>query len=419
MNIGSNSISLRRLSILTLLGFSSGLPLSLTSGTLQAWFTQAGIDIETIGMLSLIGIPYALKFLWAPLLDKYAISKFGRRRSWMLLSQCLIAFAICALAFLSPTEHHLMMASVALFIAFFSATQDIAVDAYRTELLEVHERGVGVGLAVAAYRFALVFAGAGALFISSKAGFGNAYLVMALAMAVGITASLLGPEPKVLQPKLNLAGSFWHPLRDILSRTNWRLLIALVVCYKLGDAFAEKLAISFLLRELDFSLNEIGALYQSIGIAAAVVGGLLGGVLMLRLRLFQALLAFGFLQMLTNIGFVILAVWGKSYSALIAVVIAENLFGGMGTAAFIAFIMALCTSKFTASQFALFTAVASLGRIFAGPLAGEFVEAYGWRDFFVATVCIGLIPIVLLMVLKSTIEELDRGRLSGDEYASD
>ncbi len=417
MKTESHSISVRRLSILTLLGFSSGLPLSLTGGTLQAWFTQAGIDVKTIGLLSRIGIPYALKFLWAPLLDRYAISPLGRRRSWMLVSQFSIALGICVLAILAPAEHHLAMASIALVIAFFSATEDIAVDAYRTELLKAHERGVGVGLAVAAYRLALIFAGAGALFLASSYGFSNAYLVMAAAMAVGISASLFGTEPMVSQRTINFSESFWQPLKDILERKQWLLLLALVVCYKLGDAFAEKLAMTFLLRELEFSLNEVGALYQSVGIASAVIGGLLGGVLMLRLSLFKALFVFGLLQMLTNIGFVLLAIWGKSYAFMVAVVISENVFGGMGTAAFIALIMALCNVRFTASQFALFTAFASLGRVFSGPAAGAIVKNYGWVDFFSFTVFVGLIPLVLLGILKPTIIKLEQSIDEEDAHA--
>lgn len=419
MKTESHRISVRRLSILTLLGFSSGLPLSLTGGTLQAWFTQAGIDVKTIGLLSLVGIPYALKFLWAPLLDRYAISSLGRRRSWMLVSQCFITLGICILAILAPAEQHLAMASIALVIAFFSATQDIAVDAYRTELLKAHERGVGVGLAVAAYRLALIFAGAGALFLASSYGFSNAYLVMAAAMAVGISASLFGTEPMVSQRTINFSESFWQPLKDILVRKQWLLLLALVVSYKLGDAFAEKLAMTFLLRELEFSLNEVGALYQSVGITSAVIGGLLGGVLMLRLSLFKALFVFGLLQMLTNIGFVLLAIWGKSYALMVAVVISENVFGGMGTAAFIALIMALCNVRFTASQFALFTAFASLGRVFSGPAAGAIVKNYGWVDFFSFTVFVGLMPLVLLSILKPTIIKLEQSIDEEDVHAVD
>lgn len=419
MKTESHRISVRRLSILTLLGFSSGLPLSLTGGTLQAWFTQAGIDVKTIGLLSLVGIPYALKFLWAPLLDRYAISSLGRRRSWMLVSQCFITLGICILAILAPAEQHLAMASIALVIAFFSATQDIAVDAYRTELLKAHERGVGVGLAVAAYRLALIFAGAGALFLASRYGFSSAYLVMAAAMAVGISASLFGTEPMVSQRTINFSESFWQPLQDILVRKQWLLLLALVVSYKLGDAFAEKLAMTFLLRELEFSLNEVGAFYQSVGIASAVIGGLLGGVLMLRLSLFKALFVFGLLQMLTNIGFVLLAIWGKSYALMVAVVISENVFGGMGTAAFIALIMALCNVRFTASQFALFTAFASLGRVFSGPAAGAIVKNYGWVDFFSFTVFVGLIPLVLLSILKPTIIKLEQSIDEEDVHAVD
>lgn len=413
MKVLQDKISIKRLSILTILGFSSGLPLSLTGGTLQAWFTQAGIDIKTIGLLSLIGIPYVLKFLWAPLLDKYVISSLGRRRSWMLLSQIAIALSICLLATLVPAQQQSAMILLALMIALFSATQDIAIDAYRTELLQARERGLGIGLAVAAYRIALIFAGAGALFIADQYGFANAYFVMAAAMLAGISAALVGPKPHANNTQSSLIDCFWKPLQDFVGRKHWVLIISLIVFYKLGDAFAEKLAITFLLRELGFTLSEVGAFYKTAGISAAIVGGIAGGVLMLKLSLFRALLVFAVLQMLTNLGFVALAVTGKSYLGVISVVISENLFGGMGTAAFVALIMALCNARYTATQFALLTAIASLGRVFAGPAAGRIVASYDWVNFFAFTVAIGLVPVFLLLISKKLIIKIEEGVSSG------
>jgi len=413
-NASQQPSSIRRLSILTVLGFSSGLPLSLTSGTLQAWFTQAGVDVVTIGMLSLVGLPYVLKFLWAPMLDRFEITGLGRRRSWMLASQIFIVASICGLASLAPAEHQFLMACFALLVAFFSATQDIAIDAYRTELLNEQERGLGVGLAVAAYRLALIFAGAGALFIADNYDFRTAYFVMAAAMVFGICASLGGPKPHAVAPPNSLKECFWLPLQDLSRRPYWGLIIALIVTYKLGDAFAEKLTMTFFLRELTFSLAEVGALYKTAGIAAAIIGGVLGGILMLRVSLLRALIAFAILQMVTNIGFVLLAILGKTYLGVVMVVIAENFFGGMGTAAFVTLIMALCHSQYTATQFALLTAIASLGRVFAGPIAGAIVEQYSWVSFFVFTAAVGALPLGLLVLLRNEFSTLD-GRVDRQE----
>lgn len=406
-HLGTNRGPSKRLVILTVLGFSSGLPLALTSGTLQAWFTQAGISVMSIGMLSLVGLPYVLKFLWAPLLDHFNLTPLGRRRSWMLISQLGLIVALTVLAFLLPAEQAVLMAVVALIIAFFSATQDVAIDAYRTELLAEKERGIGVGSAVAAYRLALIVAGAGALFIADRWGFNRAYLVMAMCMLIGVLATLSGPQVEEDYQSENLRTSLWLPLKDLLQRQNWLAILAIIVTYKLGDALAEKMATTFFLRELDFTLSELATFYKTAGISAAIIGGVVGGLCMYRFTLHFALISFALLQMLTNLGFVALSVFGKSYALAISVVIAENFFGGMGTAAFVALIMALCNRRFTATQFALLTALASLGRVFAGPIAGGLVASLGWTVFFALTVCVSVIPLVFLVVLKPQIDCLN------------
>ena len=407
-NTSIDTKALRRLSIVTLLGFASGLPLVLSGTTLQAWFTAVGIDIKTIGMLSLVGLPYVLKFAWAPLVDRYALPGRGRRKSWMLASQLFICVALVWLAHLMPNEHLFVMCLLALGLAFCSATQDIAIDAYRTEILHDNERGLGVALAISAYRLALIAAGAGALLVADHVGFKISYLSMAALMGIGVIATFVGPEPVATPATQSMRELFIHPLREFCQRKAWGGLLLLILTYKLGDAFAERLATPFMLRELGLSLTELAGLYKTTGIAAAIAGGLIGGVIMLKLSLYRALFLFGCLQMLTNLGFVWLSIIGKSTPAVISVVVSENLFGGMGTAAFVALIMALCDLRYTATQFALLSAIASLGRVLSGPIAGSLVTEVGWTSFYVLTVLISIAPIGLLLLIKPHLTELSQ-----------
>ena len=383
------------------------MPLALSGSTLQAWYTQAGIDVQTIGMLSLLGLPYVLKFLWAPALDRFPLSTLGRRRSWMLLSQFGVIASLLLMASSSPSEQQFSLALFALGLTLFSATQDIAIDAYRTEILGERERGLGVGLAVGAYRVALITAGAGALFVAHYYDFASAYVLMACLMIVGLGSAYFGPDSAVKENTGTLRDAVVRPFSVFCRREWWGVLLLLVVTYKLGDALAEKMTITFLLREMSLTLAEIGAFYKTVGIAAAVIGGIVGGILMMKIRLFLSLLIFACLQMLTNLGFVVLALTGPSYGAVLAVIIAENLFGGMGTAAFVALVMALCDRRYTATQFALLTAIASLARVFSGPLAGTLVAAWDWTMFFAFTVIAGALPLLILPIVRRQVSGLD------------
>ena len=318
----------------------------------------------------------------------------------MLFSQFAIFFILLVMANQLPHEDQILLAVFALSLAFFSATQDIAIDAYRAEILAERERGLGVGLAVAAYRVALIAAGAGALLIAHTYGFRGAYYAMAALVFVGVLASYFGPSTKHETPASSLRTSLLEPLALFCHRERWWLLLAVIVSYKLGDALAERMTVTFLIREMELSLAEIGTYYKTVGIAAAVLGGVLGGLLMVKVRLYRALVFFALLQMLTNIGFVVLSMSGPSLAGVLIVVIAENLFGGMGTAAFVALLMALCDKSYTATQFALFTAIASLGRIFSGPLAGSLVARWDWTVFFICSVMLGLIPIIILPAIR-------------------
>ncbi len=399
----------RRVLTIAMLGFASGLPLALSDSTMQAWLTKAGVDIATIGMFSLVGLPYVFKFVWAPLVDRFQFGWPGRRRDWILLCQLALAVLLAAAGLGNLASGALgLLGLVALMIAFMSATQDIAIDAYRTEVLTERERGFGAAVSVTGYRVAMLVSGAGALLMADQIGFATTYLVMAAIVLFGVLTTLLGPPvaTDVAQPA-SLQAAVVGPLQNFFTREAALSLLLLVFLYKLGDAFAGRLTTTFLLRELGFTLTDVGAINKGLGLVASIVGALYGGALMYRLGLYRSLLLFAWLQAVTNFGFLGLALIERSYAALIVVIGLENLTGGMGTAAFVALLMAICDRRFTATQFAMLTAVASLGRVFAGPPSGYLVEAIGWAGFFALTFAVALPAIVLLLRSRSVVEALD------------
>ncbi len=399
----------RRVMVVLFLGFSSGLPLALSGGTLQAWLTVEGVDIKTIGLFTLVGLPYTLKFLWSPLLDRFVVPLFGRRRGWIWVFQISLIVLIFAMSTISPAKVPWVFALLAFGLAFFSSSQDIVVDAYRTEVLKEKERGLGAAVSVTGYRIAMLVSGAFALILSEISGWRVTYMIMAGLMLVGMTAVALGPEPDDpgIPPK-TLAEAVGGPLVEFFSRDGAWLLLALIVLYKLGDAFAGSLTTSFLIRGVGFSLGEVGAINKGMGLAATIAGALFGGALMVRLGLFRALLFFGILQAISNLSFMVLAWVGKSYAMLVFTIGFENLAGGMGTAAFVAFLMALCNHNFTATQFALFSALASLGRVFVGPAAGVLVDEFGWLLFFLTTFFAAIPGLILLWKMRDNIQSLEK-----------
>ena len=399
-----------RVVTVAVLGFSSGLPLALSAGTLQAWLTVQGVDVKQIGWFSLVGLPYVLKFLWAPLLDRYQPGWPGRRRDWMLLTQVLLALLLFTAGSAELVAGALpMLALAAVGVATLSATQDVAIDAYRTELLQERERGFGAGAAVTGYRIGMLVAGAGALLAADKIGFAQVYQWLALVLLIGAVATVLGPElPKDVPPPRSLAAAVSEPLREYFRREAALPLLVLIFLYKLGDAFAGGLTTNFLLDALGFTLTDVGAVYKGLGLVASIAGALYGGAMMVRLGLYQALMLFAWLQAFTNLGFALLAVMGKSYLAMVAVVGLENLAGGMGTAAYLALLMAICDRRYTATQFALLSAVASLGRVFAGPPAGYLVDYAGWPMFFVVTFVLALPAIVILKRRQALLDSLEQ-----------
>lgn len=380
----------RRLAVMLPLGFASGLPLALTAGTLQAWLTVEGVDLKTIGIFTLVGLPYTLKFLWAPIMDRIVPPWFGRRRGWMLLTQLCVAIGLAVMAVTSPRDQPERLAAFALLVAFLSASLDIVFDAYRTETLQPHERGLGAAVWVNGYRVALLVAGAGAFMLADYIGWHMTYLTMAAVMLAGLVTIIMSPEPNLAaDPPKSLTEAVGAPLSEFFARPQAVAFIAVIVLYKLGDAFASSLQTAFLIGGIGFSTTEVGVV-KGVGIFATLFGALVGGLMMTRSGLVQSLLMFGALQAISNLGFVVLALAGKSSSVLMAAVVIENVTGGMGTAAFVALVMSLCDPRYTATQFALLSSLEALGRVFAGRPSADVVEAVGWAQFFVLTFVIAL-----------------------------
>ncbi len=400
----------RRVFPLLALGFASGLPLALTGGTLQAWATVEMVSLQAIGFLTLVGSAYTLKFLWAPLVDRYVPPFLGRRRGWMLLTQVGLALSIMAMGLFSPGRSLMLLALLAVLVAFLSATQDVAFDAYRTDVLHADERGAGAALSVLGYRLAMLVSGGLALVIADQwLGWGNTYVLMGALMVLAALVTLLSPEPEAtIVPPSTLREAVMGPLKEFFSRRGAITLLVLVVLYKLGDAFAGALSTTFLIRGVGFSPGEVGMVNKIMGLAATIIGAVVGGGLLARLGLYRSLMLFGLAQAVSNLAYWLIAVAPKSLVLMAAGIGLENLCGGMGTAAFVALLMGLCNQQFSATQFALLSALSAIGRTYlAGPLSPPLVEAFDWPMFFLITVLIALPGLVLLWWRRDEIRELD------------
>lgn len=402
-------VSTRLLAIL-LLGFASGLPLALIGTTLQAWFTETNISVVAIGSLSLIGLPYTLKFLWAPLMDHYRFPRIGTRKGWILIAQAGLVISLLILANLSPLTQAYLMGGVSLMIAFLSASQDISITAYQTDVLHEDERGLGASYYIFAYRIAMLVSGGAALIIADAAGWKLTYELMALVMLGLMLVTIRLPRsPEVDAGQANVIATMLAAFRELAQRENISILLLFILCYKIGDALALQLMTNFLLHGLGFTLTEVGLAYKLVSIIAMILGAFVGGLALTRWKLFNALLVFGVAQSFSTLLFAVLALVGKQFTLMAVSVFIENFCSGLSTAALLAFMMSLCNRRFTASQFALLSAFASLGRVFLGPVAGLLVARLGWPQFFIWSFVCCLPGIYLLILLK--------GRVSGYAHA--
>jgi len=399
------------LAAVAVLGFYSGLPLALSSGTLQAWLTTSGVDITAIGLFGLAGLPYTFKFLWAPLFDRFlapGAAALGRRRGWMLAMQLAVVGGIAALASLEPEGNLWGMAVAALWLAFASASFDVAFDAWRTEVTPGPRRALGAAWTVTGYRLAMLVSGAFALMLGDWIGWQATYGLMALLMATGLLLTWLAPEAPLTPPPRTLLEAVIGPWQAFWLAGAALAWLALIVLYKLGDAAAGSLSTAFLIRGAGFSAAEVGAVNKGLGLALSLGGALLGGWLVPRIGLWRALLAFGLLQAVTNLGFLLLALAGRDWTLLLLAVGLENLAGGMGTAAFVALLMHLTDARYTAAQYALLSAAASLGRVLISPVAGVVVAGVGWAWFFAATVVLALPGLALLWGMRGRVAALEQ-----------
>lgn len=398
----------RNAAVLLLLGFASGLPLALTAGTLQAWMTVENVDLKTIGFFSLVGQAYVFKFLWSPMMDRYTPPFLGRRRGWLLVTQLALIAGIVAMGFMQPSRDLTLLAALAVLVAFCSASQDIVFDAWKTDVLPPEERGSGAAITVLGYRLAMLISGGLALWLADRyLGWQATYWLMALLMVPGLIATLLAREPEapVREPH-SLRQAVAFPLKDFFQRNNAWLLITLIILYKLGDAFAASLTTTFLIRGVGFSAGDVGLVNKTLGLLATIIGALYGGVLMQRLSLFRALMIFGVLQAVSNFAYWLLAVTPPHLWSMASAVFIENLCGGMGTAAFVALLMTLCNKSFSATQFALLSALSAVGRVYVGPAAGWLVELLGWPVFYAFTVVAAVPGLLLLWACRGTLQAM-------------
>ena len=386
-----------RMLVAMMMGFSCGLPLLLTISVLQAWMKDEGVDLTVIGLMALVGLPYTLKFVWAPLLDRFTLPFLGRRRGWLLIAQIALVFAISGLGLTDPVHNPWMVAVAAFFVTFFSASQDIVVDAYRREDLTDEELGLGSSLYVNGYRVGMLLASGGGLILADYIPFSMVYLVMAACMLPGIITTVAAREPEQTEgrPK-TIADAVVSPLIEYFSRNGALWILAFILFYKIGDTMASAMTTPFYL-DIGFTKSEIGAVVKLFGFWATVVGSLLGGIVLLRIGIYKGLWVFGVLQAVSTACFAILAGIGPQISALAGVIAFENLSSGMGTAAYVAYMASITNKKFTATQYALLTSLMGIPRVLASAPTGFFAKHLGWESFFIFCTIIA-VPGMLILI---------------------
>ena len=379
-------------------GFTSGLPLFILISLLPAWLSSSGMDLKTIGLFALIQFPFTWKFIWAPLFDRFSFG-MGRRRGWLIIFQLLLLITICSFGFIEPRSQLSVIAIISTVIAFFSASQDIVIDAYRRELLSDYELGIGNAIHVNAYKISSLIPGSLALILADSFDWKFVFIITGLFMLPGIIMTLLIKEPllKYGTPK-NLKEAVIEPFKEFKNRKGIKgalLILLFIFLYKIGDSMATALATPFYL-DLGFSMTEIGVIAKNAGLWPGIIGGLAGGIWMIKLGINKALWVFGFMQMFATLSFAWLALSGDNNLILAITVGLEFFAAGLGTTAFIAYIAKTTHPKYTATQFALFTGLASVPRTFTNASTGYLVEFFGWYHFFIFCFLIAIPGMLLL-----------------------
>jgi PAT family beta-lactamase induction signal transducer AmpG len=411
----------RRMLLILAMGFSSGLPLLLTLGTLGWWLRELGIDLKTIGLFALVGLPYSFKFAWAPAMDHAPLPGltrlFGRRRGWALATQLGLAASIAGMGLSNPAEAPVVTAAWAIAVAFFSASQDIVVDAYRIEILAPHEQGAGAAATQLGYRIGMLASGAGAFALAELLPWSSVFLVMAALVGVGVVAVLLAPEPAAPPAERAPAGggvetlgarlrvAIIEPLADFVTRRGWLAILLLALLYKFGDAVSGQMASPFYF-DLQFTKLEVASVTKVWSVVATMAGITAGGALVAAIGTFRSLLIGGVLQAATNLLFSALALVGHSVPMLAVAVGADSFTGGLASAAFVAYLSGLCRARFTATQYALLTSLMAGGRTLLSAGSGVLAEGLGWAPFFALTALLAVPGLLLLLWLM---------RLDGDE----
>ncbi len=392
------------------LGASSGFPNQLTESALQAWLKDSGATNTTIGILSYVALPYLFKFLWAPFIYRFPLPMFGRRRGWVLVMQAALAATIAMFALQDPAVSLTPVAVCAVAIVFFSATQDIAFDAYRTDIAQPSERGLAAAANNLGYRTSAWLASAFALVVADFFGWRPALLILAGIMAAFCIATVLAPEPHYShQPPRTLRESLVTPLRELLGTSSAVAFIALILLFKVGDAFALRLFTPFMM-DVGFSKTEIALVLKALFTTSAIVGAVLGGIFMVKLGLLRSMLIFGVLQAASNFLYYALALSGKNYPLMVAAVSIDNLAGAMGNIASVALIMALCDVRFSAFQYALLSALALTPRYLLGGPAGWIADHAGWDMYYVVSVLLAMPGLLLVWLMRERVHALDQSK---------
>lgn len=394
----------KRFVVVFVLGFASGLPLALVTSTLQAWFADVGMSVYVTGMLSLLGLPYLYKFLWSPLLDRYSLlPKFGKRRSWILVTEILLCLGFNLMAWCAPDKHPILMVVLGFGLASLSATQDSVIDAFRIESLPGFEFGLGASVATLGYRLAILLSGGAALLIAQYVSWPAVYRIMGGVLVLGILATLWSDEKKITQPvDISFTKIFTSPVKNIISRPQIVPFCLFILFYKLGESFTTNISgivMPFLIQGMGFSLATIAYVQKILGLIALIFGGLTAGVVLLRYSLFKSLLVFGLLQSITNALFVLLAMSDKSTLLLSIAVVSDNFAAGLGSTAIVALFMRYVDNRYTATQFAILAALAAIPRIFSGPI-GAFLHAhFGWVGLYqiAFVLSFGFIPFLFII----------------------
>jgi PAT family beta-lactamase induction signal transducer AmpG len=386
-----------RMAVSLFIGFASGLPLALSGDTLSYWLAKEGVSLKLIGIFSLVGLPYTWKFLWSPLLDRYVPPFLGRRRGWIAVIQLLLAVTIAVMGFSNPVVSPWWLAFAAVMVSFFSASQDIVIDAYRIELLKPEERGMGVGLSSLGYRIAMIFSGAFALFLADHFSMQVVYAIMAAAMALCCCITFFMPEPDhVGVTPGSLKDAIVLPFRDFFKRRGATEILLFCILYKIGDVLLGRMTTPLLV-QLQFTGTEIAAINKGVGTLATIAGTLLGGLLLARLGMIRSLLLFGVMQAATNLVFLALSHAGHDLMWLTAAIGVDNLAGGMGSVAFTAFLMSLCNRGLEATQYALLTSFMAQARVWGAAPSGAMAESLGWHSYFVVCTVIAAPALILLI----------------------